>query len=124
MVHIEWRGFRAWYADRSGRFWTDSFAKNGDGELLLRDILAMPRHGKAVDYETACAEFVVETSNHLMKSTEGMSFQDMARQPKLMEKIQNEHAYNRENFMKWCRDRGWWIELKGDEYRAEKQLRQ
>lgn len=74
------------------------------GELLLEQILAMPKDGrKSIAFDQAAAFFIEHFHNHAEEETSTRESVD--------------YMYN--HWVKWVSDRGYWINLQGNEYRVD-----
>jgi hypothetical protein len=75
----------------------------GDGALLLEQILTMPRAGKqAIGFDDAAAMFVAHYHTYIESK----------------ESTRESVTKLGDQWVQWVTDQGYWIVLKGDEYRV------
>lgn len=78
----------------------------GSGELLLRQILAMPREGKKKINLTQANDiayaYIIDCAVRYVQGIDGKTFE-------------NQH-------IQWLSDQGYWIELDGSEYQFTREL--
>jgi hypothetical protein len=100
-MDIFWRGYTARAVE--GHTWTsEPHLPQNSGELLLKQIVEMPKSGRAISYDEACNLFMHHVLDYL--DSPGANREECGR-------LVN-------TFVEWVSAQGYWIELRGDEYRA------
>jgi hypothetical protein len=117
VAFIAWRKFKSYSKDREYSTYQDAWVPQNSPDLLLQQILAMPHEGRQpISYDEGMNQFAHASTEHCLAISDSPDFWTSQ---KFRDECKRKCAAFNVRMIDWIGERGFYIELRGDEYQVQ-----